>query len=229
MEVGPGKGALTAHLADYSLPLYLVEKDERFASLLSSLVSSERIYFGDALEMDFSLLPPKNIWLVSNLPYNAGVPLTLKFLRCPGIAFMTLMFQHEVAEKITNRSMNSLRALIQNYFACRRILRVAPGAFSPPPQVHSCVIVFERLKSPCIGLEEFEDYEHFLRRLFAHRRKQVQKILRRLFPDQTGVAALKQVGVEGSMRGESLNLNQIQSLYRAWARAVGCHLPSTRL
>ena len=218
VEVGPGKGSLTRRLSVHPLPLYLIEKDERFAPLLSPLVPPGFIHFQDAMKMDFSLLPRKNIWLISNLPYNVSVPLTLKFLRCPGIAFMTLMFQHEVAEKILSPPMNSLMALIQNYFSCRRLLRVSPGAFSPPPQVYSSVVVFERLKSPHVGLEEFDRYEYFLRRLFNHKRKQMQKILRSLFPDGGG-EALKRAKLEGSLRAESCNLAQIRSLYRQWEQA----------
>ena len=223
VEVGPGQGALTRHLANCSRPLYLIEKDERFAPLLSSHVPSERTYFRDALDMDFSLIPFQKIWLVSNLPYNAGVPLTLKFLRFPHIAFMTLMFQHEVAEKILSPPMNSLMALMQNYFSCRRLLRVPPGAFTPPPCVHSSVLIFQRLKNPTIALEEFHRYEHFLRHLFNHRRKQMQKVLRPLFPHGGVGDALQKVGLEGALRAESCHLGQITALYRQWANEHPFH------
>ena len=219
VEVGPGKGALTRHLRECSPPLYLVEKDDRFAPVLASWVSPERIHFLDALEMDFSLIPFTDIWLVSNLPYNAGVPLALKFLRCSQIAFMTLMFQHEVAEKILSPPTNSLMALMQNYFSCRRLLRVPPGAFSPPPQVHSSVLVFERLQNPAVPLQEFDDYEYFLRRLFNHRRKQIQKVLRHIFPCGGEKEALQKVGITGATRAESCPLSQITALYGEWAQA----------
>ena len=213
VEVGPGKGALTRILAEHPLPLHLIEKDKRFATLLAPLVSDGRIHFQDALEMDFSHLPSKNIWLVSNLPYNVSVPLIRKFTLCPAITTMTLMFQKEVAEKVLSPMMNSLKALVQNYFSCRRLLKVPPGAFSPPPQVHSTVITFFRLKNPIVPLNELNDYEQFLRRLFNHRRKQVQKILRQMFPDGKGEAFLKEKGWEGSLRTESFHLTEIQMLY----------------
>ena len=213
VEVGPGQGALTRHLTSHPLPLHLIEKDTRFLPLLSSLTPPPRIHWGDALEMDFSLLPPRNIWLVSNLPYNIGTLLTRKFLAHSRFSTMTLMFQREVAEKILNPKMNSLKALMHNYFSCHRLLNVPAGAFTPPPQVRSTVVSFNRLKSPMIPLSELDSYEQFLRKLFGHRRKQMKTVLRRILPGNRGDTILKECGIEGNLRSESLSLNQVLSLY----------------
>lgn len=216
VEVGPGRGALTRHLADHPLPLHLIEKDHRFAPLLAPFTQEDRLHFQDALEMDWNRLlqPYRRVWLVSNLPYNAGVPLMRQFLRCPSIAFMGLMLQREVADKILTPPMSSLMALVQTYCSCRRLLRVSPGAFSPPPQVHSTVISLTRIHSPSVPLEKFDRYEHFLRQLFNHKRKQVQNVLRRMVPQNKGEAALKKIHLPPSHRAESFNLGQIQLLYK---------------
>ena len=195
VEVGPGRGALTRHLARHPLPLHAIEKDPRFAPLLAPFVPAENIHFQDALKMDFSLLPSKDVWLVSNLPYNVGVPLTRKFIALPQITSMTLMFQREVAEKILATSMNSLKALVQNYFTCRRLLNVPAGAFTPPPQVRSTVIVFSRTVNPVVPLQELDSYEQFLRQLFNHKRKQIKTILRRMMPDRR--CRIKKAGMGG--------------------------------
>ena len=216
VEVGPGRGALTRHLAEHPLPLHLVEKDRRFAPLLTPFVPAERLHFQDALETDWnSLLQPfRKVWLVSNLPYNAGSPLLIQFLHCPSIATMTLMFQREVADKILNPPMNSLMALVQTYCTCHRLLRVPPGAFSPPPQVHSTVICLTRKQSPPIPLEKFDRYEHFLRKLFSHRRKQVQNVLWQIASPEKVATVLKKAHLNPTHRAESFNLHQVQVLYK---------------
>ena len=216
VEVGPGRGALTHHLSAHPLPLHLVEKDRRFAPLLAPFTPTERLHFQDALETDWDRLlrPYRRVWLVSNLPYNAGAPLLLQFLRCPTIAAMTLMFQREVADKILSPPMNSLMALVQTYSSCRRLLRVPPGAFSPPPQVHSTVIALTRLQRPPLPLQEFDPYENFLRRLFSHRRKQVQNVLRRMAAAEKVDGILEKLEINPSLRAESFNLGQIQVLYK---------------
>ena len=215
VEVGPGRGALTGQLAKHPLPLHLVEKDRRFAPLLTPLVPDGHLHFQDALETNWNQLLHhyQRVWLVSNLPYNAGTPLLGRFLRCPSIDSMTLMFQREVADKILNPPMNSLMALVQTYSSCRRLLRVPPGAFTPPPQVHSTVITLTRIQSPPIGPEEFDRYEHFLRQLFNHRRKQVQNVLRRILPSDRAQEILSKLKLDPSHRAESFNLDQIQLLY----------------
>src|SRR5665647_728814 len=99
----------------------------------------------------------KSIWLVSNLPYNVSVPLTLSFLRIPEIKYMTLMYQKEVAEKILPKdlrnSMGSLHVLNLTQFEISHVVNAPPGAFLPPPKVDSQVLQFKRREIPLIGLE----------------------------------------------------------------------------
>src|SRR5690606_13769425 len=116
VEVGPGPAVLTPHLAQYGLPLFVIEMDERFVDILSRVVQPQNIFQSDALVFNWEEFLQKNdfksIWLVSNLPYNVSVPLTLKFLRVKEITHMTLMYQKEVAQKIlpsnTRNAMGSL-------------------------------------------------------------------------------------------------------------------------
>ena len=93
VEIGPGPAVLTPHLVKYNLPVFVIEMDERFVELLSPVVGPENIYRQDALEFDWPTFLTekgfKSIWLVSNLPYNVSVPLTLSFLRIPQITYMT--------------------------------------------------------------------------------------------------------------------------------------------
>ena len=222
-EVGPGPGILTEFLSQKKSPLFLFEKDERFPELLEKFVSNENIFLGDALEVNFENFANekeiKNVWLVSNLPYNVSVPLTINFIKAPAIKKMTLMFQKEVALKALNfnqskNAMGSLMALTQNYFNVSLLTKVAPGAFSPPPKIESTVLSFERIIDPVISLDEFDHYENFLRLCFSQKRKQLSKVLSQRFDRNVVNSHLDGLGVSTTIRAEALSLDQIRTLYR---------------
>tara|TARA_R110002072_G_scaffold534_6_gene3932 strand:- start:108227 stop:109030 length:804 start_codon:yes stop_codon:yes gene_type:complete len=224
LEVGPGPGVLTKHLASKDLPIFLVEKDARFPALLKEYVNEDDIFLHDALKFDFEeKFKEKNwkdVWLVSNLPYNVSSPLLVQFLQLPSIKYMTLMFQREVADKAfpidtrVGKAMNSLLALTQNYFEVSLLCKVPQGAFQPPPKVESAVLSFVRRDEPLIPLAEFKAYERFLRHLFRFKRKQVGKILKSYQTDIDKVnEALSAVGRDRTDRAESFKLEEIQKLY----------------
>ena len=143
LEVGPGPGILSERLASHGIPYHVIEKDDRFPEYLSKFISEDQITLQDALTVDFEKLIAdlkleSPIWMVSNLPYNVGTPLFVKFLQVPEIKFMSLMFQREVADKVIaidtrkGKEMGSLMALSKNYFDVKLLCKVPPGAFSPP-------------------------------------------------------------------------------------------------
>lgn len=222
IEVGPGPATLTQTLATLEKRFFVVEKDQRFEEKLLECLSQEQINFADALEFDLDAFIDEKelgnkVSLVSNLPYNVSTPLLVKFLQVEDIAFMTLMFQKEVAEKVYSReknSMSSLMALTQNYFECRFLLKVLPGAFLPPPRVDSAVLSFKRKPVPAIPLAEFDAYETFLRKLFSQRRKQMGGVLRGHYEAPVVDKALQECGLSGTLRAETLQLEQVQLLYK---------------
>ena len=224
VEVGPGPGILTESLSKHGLPLHVIDKDERFPEYLKQFVDEDKIHITDALEWDLEKgfvdwEYPKDIWMVSNLPYNVSTPLLIQFIKAPSLKYMTLMFQREVADKVfpidtrEGKAMNSLLALSQNYFEVSVLCKVPPGAFQPPPKVDSAVLSFTRRESPIIGLDSFKSYERFLRTLFQFKRKQMGSNLKSSYPKEKLEAALEACGLERSQRAESLKLEQIQKLY----------------
>lgn len=229
LEIGPGPAVLTKGLSLLKKPLYVVEMDKRFKSFLLEVLAEENILMRDALEVEFPVLIKElNLngdgLVVSNLPYNISVPLFIKFLASPDIKFLTLMFQKEVAEKIhpfgskKENDMGSLKALSQTYFETKKLCLVPPSAFSPPPQVNSAVISFIRRESPAIPFNEWRDLEFFCRRLFAHRRKQAQKVLKSFYSPETIDQAFLQCHIKKTDRAESFDLNQVHGLYRFLAK-----------
>lgn len=221
VEVGPGPAVLTPHLAQYQKPLYVIEMDERFVELLTPVVGADHIFRQDALTFNWpeflSKNNFKNIWLVSNLPYNVSVPLTLAFLRIPEIETMTLMYQKEVAEKILPKdlrnSMGSLHVLMLTQFDINHVVYAPPGAFVPPPKVDSQVLGFKRKAQPLISLDQIDDFEKYLRLIFGNRRKQLGGILRKDWGPEKTQYAMTEAQLSMEIRAEALTLNQVLKLY----------------
>jgi 16S rRNA (adenine1518-N6/adenine1519-N6)-dimethyltransferase len=138
IEVGPGPGGLTRALMETGARVVAVEKDPRFMPLLAELVEASggglTLIQGDALTH-----------VVSNLPYNVGTPLLIKWLTGPFTpASLTLMFQKEVAERIVAApgadAYGRLAVIAQATAQVRLVMEVGARAFTPPPKVDSAVV-----------------------------------------------------------------------------------------
>ncbi len=227
VEIGPGPAVLTPHLAKYGLPLFVIEMDERFVEILSDIVKSENIFRQDALLFDWRKFLDehefKSIWLVSNLPYNVSVPLTLSFLRIPEIKHMTLMYQKEVADKIYPReqrnSMGSLHALCLSQFEISNVVYAPPGAFIPPPKVDSQVVGFKRRENSYVPLDQIDHYESYLRLVFANRRKQLGGILKKEWGVEKTLACFEKTKLNLEIRAEALSFTDVLNLYAAHSQS----------
>lgn len=221
LEIGPGPAVLTPHLAKYNVPVFVIEMDERFVELLSPVVGPDRIYRQDALEFDWPKFLSeqgfKSIWLVSNLPYNVSVPLTLSFLRIPEITHMTLMYQKEVAQKILpndpRNAMGSLHAMCLSQFELKHVVYAPPGAFIPPPKVDSQVLGFKRKAQSDIPLSEIDKFEKYLRLVFGQRRKQLGGILKNDWGAEVAMKRLTEAGLDPQVRAEAISYQDVLRLF----------------
>ena len=185
IEIGPGKGILSGHLAKMTDDLWLVERDARLVEGLQTTFLDNpgvRIVEADALDVPFGEDGSPYI-IVSNLPYNISVPLYLKFLGSdfPPV-FMVLMFQREVAKRLLAKKSDpdyGHLSVVTSYLAqIRKRMDLAPGAFNPAPKVHSSVVnvlplsVREELSWAAISLS---------RKLFCYRRKSLGRAFRTAF------------------------------------------------
>lgn len=227
VEVGPGPAILSSELAKHDKPFYVIEMDARFIIQLAPVVKKENIFMQNALEFNWQQfitdnnLEDKKIWLVSNLPYNVSSPLYLSFMQIPQIQYLTLMFQKEVGEKTYLRQtkknqMGSLLSLSMNYFDSKLLLKVLPGAFSPPPKVDSVVVTYTRKEAPIVPLENFSNFESFLRILFQMKRKQLGSVLKSYIPQDKKDEFFTQAHVESTLRAEALTLEQVYALYNSY-------------
>lgn len=221
IEVGPGLGSLTDSLFAIKSDLILVELDRHLQDFWEE--QKLTVVRGDALRVNWSeiLSPSSNAkttsLLVSNLPYQISARLVVDLsLLFPSFNRMVLMFQKEVAQRITAHPSTSsyglLTVVAQSYWEASTVLDAGPMDFFPRPNVASRVLVFNRkLQEPAIPNPK--DYFNLLKLSFANRRK---KLLPKLlnFRDKTQLEALfKELGLSVDVRAENLSPQQFIDLY----------------
>jgi 16S rRNA (adenine1518-N6/adenine1519-N6)-dimethyltransferase len=219
LEVGPGPGGLTRALLDTAAERVLaVELDRRAVAALAELAAHHpgrlEVVEADALTVDPAALPaPRKI--VANLPYNVATPLLVGWLRgAAALESMTLMFQQEVAERITaapdTEAFGRLGVLAQWRCRCTLLLTLPPGAFSPPPKVWSAVVgLVPHPEDP--GPELFRTMERLTAAAFGQRRKMLRGSLKSL-GDAEGLLAA--AGIEPTRRAETLSIAEFDRLAR---------------
>ncbi len=221
LEVGPGPGGLTrALLASPAAEVVAVELDRRAVAALAELAAAHpgrlRVVEGDALRVDPSALLPAPRRIVANLPYNVATPLLVGWLRgAAAIEGMALMFQQEVAERICaapdTEAYGRLSVLAQWRCRCDLLLRLPPGAFSPPPKVWSAVVGFTpHAEDP--GAALFAAMERTTAAAFGQRRKMLRGALKSLGEAEALLAA---AGIDGARRAETLSVAEFDRLARA--------------
>ena len=223
LEVGPGPGGLTrALLAAGASHVVAVEKDRRCVAALSELAARYpdrlEVIEGDALAFDIATLGSARIGIVANLPYNVGTRLLLRWLeRVERLDSMTLMFQKEVAARITatgGKDYGGLSVRAQWLCACKRLFDVSPRAFVPPPAVTSAVVRLVPRAAPLAPADP-DALDAVTRAAFGQRRKMLRRALRGLTADPQ--ALLQGAGIPPEARAEMLSVAEFCALARAWS------------
>ena len=149
VEIGPGLGALTAHLLDRCDRLEVVEIDRDLIARLRERWPAERlaIHEGDALAFDFATLKREGsrLKIVGNLPYNISSPLLFHLVRfAPLVDDLHFMLQKEVVDRMVadpgGGDYGRLSVMLQYHFYMERLFIVPPGAFNPSPKVDTAVV-----------------------------------------------------------------------------------------
>ncbi len=149
VEIGPGRGALTAPLLRRCAALTVIELDRDLAARLRARAAPGlRVIEADVLDLDFHALAQElraSLRVVGNLPYNISTPILFHLLGAADVVVdQHLMLQKEVAQRIAapagSRSYGRLSVMLQWRYAIELELPVPPGAFVPAPQVDSAVI-----------------------------------------------------------------------------------------
>ncbi len=210
VEIGPGRGALTAPLCARLDHLHVIEIDRDLIAHLQRKYAADRvtIHAGDALIFDFARLAQTiggDLRVVGNLPYNISTPLLFHlatFAHC--LRDLHFMLQKEVVERMVaapgSGSFGRLSVMLQYRFVIEHLLDVPAEAFDPPPQVRSAVV---RLRPrPASGLELRD--EDLFARIVALAFGQRRKMLRNSLDGMAQADQLAAIGISPTCRAEDL-------------------------
>ncbi len=215
IEIGPGHGTLTRALLEAGAKeVWAIEKDQRLIEPLQ-LLSKEfsgrlHVIHEDALKIDASSICPEPRQIVSNLPYNVGTELFIRWLhQIHAYQSMTLMFQKEVADRIIaqpfTKQYGRLSVISQFLMHSKKLFDLPPSAFVPPPKVHSSVV---QLK-PNLIIERIpllEKIEKITAAGFGNRRKMLRQSLKSLTPHLS--EWLKNCDVPETARAEEVSIEK---------------------
>ncbi len=215
IEIGPGYGALTREILVHNpKSLLSIEKDRDLVKhhdqLLNEHQGKYKIIEADALHVIEEELIERPVKVIANLPYNISVVLFLKWLN--NIKFftsLTLMFQKEVADRITARpnskDYGSLSVLSQLLCDVKKEFNIEPKEFFPRPKVHSSVITVNPLPTPKFAVN-LETLTRLTRAVFAQRRKMLRNSLQNITNHAETV--LENAKLSGNQRPEDLTIEQ---------------------
>ena len=232
MEIGPGQGALTRHLAGRVGRLVLVELDDTLAARLAAEYAgtpSVEVVHRDVMQVPLEEVSadPARLKVIGNIPYNITTPILFSLLeRRPRPREIVLMVQKEVAERIVappgSKTYGALAVGVRAVADVERVLNVGRQAFRPMPDVESAVIRVVPHDPPRIAAEDEGALRTLTRFAFGQRRKQFQRILR----DAYGLTAEqveavgREVGMDLQARPESFPPERFIDLARALRAAT---------
>lgn len=190
LEIGPGMGVLSQYLLQREdVDLRMIEIDtESVEWLLVNLPGTRgKLIEGDFLKLDVSRFFSGNYRVIGNFPYNISSQIFFRILddkdRIPEVV---CMIQKEVADRIAeppgNKTYGILSVLLQAWYDIDYVLSVGPGAFNPPPKVHSAVIRLRRNSRTDLGVDE-KLFKTVVKTAFNQRRKTLRNALKPLMKE----------------------------------------------
>ncbi len=237
LEIGPGRGVLTSLLAPRTQRLIAIELDRVMAAQLRMEFGTRQnveIIEGDVLKIELdtvfgpkpgSLRPglsyqPEPARVIGNLPYYITSDILLRLLEYHRyFSTIVVMVQKEVADRLAaspgSRDYGLLTATTNLFARVEKLFTLPPGAFNPPPKVHSSVVrltIQPQLEVLRVPETEFIS---FLKLSFGQKRKTLWNNLKENYDQGTLKAALAKTGVKPTVRAEALPLERTAALFRA--------------
>jgi len=226
LEIGPGRGALTRHLAETCKRLVAIELDSELVSELQARFSNNpgvEIIHGDArdVSLDQFINAGERYKLLANLPYYAANRIVRRFLtaeRKPSI--LVFMVQREVARTMAAQpgDMGLLSVMIQLYGSVKVAFTVPPRAFRPAPKITSAVVRIDVYDQPALDLISDEDFFDLVIAGFSAPRKQIKNSLRNGLKVTSEIAGvmLEAAGIDPKRRPETLSVAEWGDVYNQW-------------
>jgi len=221
VEIGPGRGALTARLLPLAdVTLDAVEIDRDLAARLRPLFAGtprHALHEGDALGFDFSSLAGARggrLRIIGNLPYNISTPLLFHLLdHADALLDLTLMLQREVAARLAaapgSGDYGRLTVMLAPRVRVQRLFDVGPGAFQPPPRVWSALLRLTVRPQPLFA--SGPHYAQVVAAAFAQRRKTLRNALSQFLT----AAQISACGIDPGARPETLAPESFNALAEA--------------
>lgn len=230
LEVGPGFGVLTKRLAESAKKVVTVELDRRLIPVLNYTLAdfeNYKIIEGDILKVDIKSLIKEEfgddkISIAANLPYYITTPIITRLIeeKLP-IKNIVVMVQKEVAERMVSESgkkeYGAISVLCQ-YYTRPRIVTIVPAeSFYPKPKVDSAVLCMEVLDKPAISVSDEKLFFRVVKAAFSQRRKTLLNCLSSNFGKEKAEISqmLTEIGIEPSIRGEKLGLQEFAKITEA--------------
>ena len=188
IEIGPGRGALTAELVKKAGRVVAIEFDRDLAAQLRDLFAAApnlTLVEADALTIDFceAIKPAQTARVIANLPYNVGTAILQRLIEQRScISDMTLMLQREVVERIIAQPGSSergyLSVFVEAYCDVEKLFDVSPQAFRPVPKVWSTVVHVRPRPKIAAAVKDEKLLWQIVSAGFAHPRKTILNNLR---------------------------------------------------
>ncbi len=224
LEIGPGEGALTKHLAPVCDKLIVVDIDSRVIERMELMFGEQiEIIQGDVLETDFGKIRERRkagpLRIVGNIPYNITSPILFHILdNRQHIGDATLMMQREVARRLVakpgTKDYGILAVSCQIFADVKMLFDVSPNCFFPAPKVTSTVVQLRMLGAPRFPLVDEQEFRRMVRGVFGKRRKTLRNSLAYVVDPVPEVP-----GFDLSKRPEQLTVQELVALANALAGA----------
>jgi len=234
IEIGAGRGEMTAELARRAARVLAIEKDPPLAHHLRRLAAATpnlKLLQADILKVDLAALigeaqqalPATCVFVYGSLPYYITSPILHRlFPHAAGLAGIFVIIQREVAERLVarpgTRDYGYLSVATQFYTQPEILFTIPPGAFRPPPRVTSSLV---SLRAPGagaqLGVTDAREFLGFAQACFAQKRKKLLNNLQALVPRAQALAWLAAAGAPPAARAEQLTLGQLAAIWQAAA------------
>ncbi|MCR5213909.1 MAG: 16S rRNA (adenine(1518)-N(6)/adenine(1519)-N(6))-dimethyltransferase RsmA [Eubacterium sp.] len=221
LEIGPGIGTLTQHLAENAGRVVAVEIDNKLIPILEKTLAqydNVQVINGDIMKQDIGAIFDGNPFsIVANLPYYITTPIIMSLLesRVPADT-ITVMIQKEVAERMQagpgSKDYGALSLAVQYYSEPYLAANVPPNCFMPRPNVGSAVIRLSILKEPPVDVKDEKHMFSLIRAAFNQRRKTLVNAVKNYdgldYKREELEQALRDLGYDERIRGEALTLEE---------------------
>ena len=229
LEIGPGIGTMTQYLAENARQVVAVEIDKNLIPILGETLAgydNVTVINEDILKVDIKEIAEKYndgrpIKVVANLPYYITTPIIMGLFES-GVPIdnITVMVQKEVADRMQegpgSKDYGALSLAVQYYAEPEIVAIVPPNCFIPRPNVGSAVIRLTRHKEMPVTVKDAEHMFRIIRASFNQRRKTLQNGLNNSpeipYSKEKILAAIEQMGLPATVRGEALSLEQFAQL-----------------